>query len=128
MFCLCQHLTWGIKIKRSFISNTLHVNSKELFAETLNKRSQGSSADDACYYQTNSLQADTFLFLYSRSCLSLAPNIIYAAGEQENMNNVAVFPQLSMLRQADSCQPIAQETFICMSNLEGKKRKESKGI
>lgn len=108
--------------------NTLFDNSKELFAETWHKCKLGSSADDACYYQTNSLQADTFLFLYNRFCSSLAPNIIYAAGEQENMNNDAVFPQLSMLRQADSCQPIALETFICMSNLEREKRKESNGI
>lgn len=31
-----------------------------------------------------------------------------------------IFPQISLLRQADSCQLIAQETFICMSNLEEK--------
>lgn len=63
-----------------------------------------------------------FYFCTSAAGLSLTPKLIYAGGKQENMNNDAVFPQISLLRQADSCQLIAQETFICMSNLEGKTR------
>lgn len=63
-----------------------------------------------------------FYFCTSAAGLSLTPKLIYAGGKQDNMNNDAVFPQISLLRQADSCQLIAQETFICMSNLEGKTR------
>lgn len=44
-----------------------------------------------------------FYFCTSAAGLLLTPKIIYAGGEQENMNNDAVFPQISLLRQADSC-------------------------
>lgn len=62
-----------------------------------------------CMLLSNSLEAHTaHTFLRLRCCceLSLTPNVIYASGEQENINNDAVFPTV-VCAEAGSCQPAA---------------------